>query len=130
MDAKRLLIVDDEPDFRALVATVGRQRGWTVSEHSTGREMIAKMEQDDAVDAIVLDIVMPDMDGIEAIRALSELARDVAVLIVTGRSVLYGNMARQIGTVSGVNVVGVLSKPVSMDELGAHLDACDRTARG
>lgn len=120
---RNLLVVDDEPAFRAFISKVATERGWSVTEASNGQEMIQAIERGPVPNAILLDVVMPDMDGIEAIHRLSEFEIGVSILIVTGRPVLYATIARSLAERADLSVVDVVQKPLRLKELSALLDA-------
>lgn len=85
---KHILIIDDEDDIRdvAQVAleTIG---GWRVSTASTGPEGLAQM-QAEPPDVVLLDVMMPDMDGIEVFRQMRAEPRiqDIPVLLMTAKT--------------------------------------------
>ena len=126
----RLLIVDDEPDFRQLVARIAKERGWRVSEAENGNRMIELLQSGHLPDLAVIDIMMPDMDGIEAIHRLCESHTDIAILLVTGQPLLFATLGAQLGERPDLNIIGSLAKPVPLNELRAHLDRFERAARG
>lgn len=64
-EEKKILIADDDDDFRGIVATKLKNLGFQVTEARNGREAVAAAEED-APDLIVLDVSMPEMDGMEA----------------------------------------------------------------
>ncbi len=85
--SKRILIVDDEDDVRA-IAQLGLEMGahWTVLAASSGREALnlAAAEQPDA---ILLDMMMPDMDGRETLSKLkaNPMTQEIPVILVTAK---------------------------------------------
>ncbi|MGF1626874.1 MAG: response regulator [Alphaproteobacteria bacterium] len=111
-----LLIVDDEPDVRQLVRDVAEPMGWTVTEASSGREL---MDRYAAVvpDAILLDIIMPDMDGIEVLNWLAEQRTSARIAVMTGYSATYTEVASALGTSQGLNIAHNLHKPFSISDL-------------
>ena len=83
-DMARILIVDDSPEVRVALTATLEDAGHTVIEASDGREAVAQAAAIQP-DAIVLDINMPDLDGIGALRAIraDRLTRDVPVVMLT-----------------------------------------------
>ena len=65
----RVLVVDDEPSIVDAVATSLRYEGFTVDEAMTGRKALAQA-QEDPPDLVVLDVMLPDLDGLEVTRRL------------------------------------------------------------
>jgi two-component system OmpR family response regulator len=84
-DAARILVVDDEPSIVDSVATVLRYEGFEVSEATTGRKALA-LVQEEAFGLVVLDVMLPDLDGFEVTRRMREDGIEVPVLFLTARS--------------------------------------------
>jgi len=84
-DAKRglILVVDDEDALRRAFARTLEDAGFEVAQAGTGREALALLESN-RFDTIVSDITMPNMTGIELLRAVRERDRDVPVILITG----------------------------------------------
>jgi signal transduction histidine kinase/ActR/RegA family two-component response regulator len=83
----RLLVVDDEDQVREITARCLRRQGFAVETACDGREAIEKFQaQPDAFRAVVLDLLMPGMDGVEAFRALRDIRPGVRVLLMSGYS--------------------------------------------
>ncbi|NQU74153.1 MAG: response regulator, partial [Candidatus Omnitrophica bacterium] len=78
-------IIDDEIDVREFVASFFRKRKIDVITASNGKEAIDLVKKQ-RPNLILLDIKMPDMDGIEALRQIREKDKDVTVIMVTGKS--------------------------------------------
>lgn len=120
-----LLIVDDEPDVRQLVRDVAEPMGWTVSEASSGRELMDRYA-DIVPDAILLDIIMPDMDGIEVLNWLAEQRTSARIAVMTGYSATYTEVASALGTSQGLNIAHNLHKPFSIADLRRALSVVAR----
>jgi two-component system, OmpR family, response regulator len=80
---KHVLIVDDEPEIRELLACALARRGWRVSQAENGRDACQRMREDPA-DLIVSDLQLEEGDGLQAIRDLKTMRADVPVLLLTG----------------------------------------------
>ena len=80
----RLLIVDDEQDVRDFAANFFRKRKIDVDTAANGQEAIDKVERV-KMDLVLLDIKMDGMDGIETLKRLKDLDKDMKVIMVTGR---------------------------------------------
>lgn len=86
--SRTVLVVDDEPDNVELARVVLRRSGYRVLTASDGVEALAVWEREAAaIDLVVLDIVMPRMDGAETFRRLRQRAADLPVLFATGYDV-------------------------------------------
>ena len=85
--SEKVLLVDDEQDFLDSLAERMRARGMDVSTTTSAEEAIKKAETE-SYDAIVLDLMMPEMDGIEVLQAIKEKRPDVGVILLTGYATL------------------------------------------
>ena len=115
--SQRILVVDDEPSIIDAVATSLRYEGFEVSQAVNGRQALS-MAQESPPDLIVLDVMLPDLDGLEVTRRLREDGIRVPVLFLTARDATEDKIAGL--TVGGDDYV---SKPFSLDELIAGLRA-------
>jgi two-component system, OmpR family, response regulator len=120
----RVLVVDDEPSIVDAVATSLRYEGFEVDEASTGRTALASA-QERAPDLIVLDIMLPDLDGIEVTRRLRADGIRVPVLFLTARDAVEDKVAGL--TVGGDDYV---TKPFSLAEIVARTHAILRRTSG
>lgn len=77
----RILVADDAPDIRHLVAFILRKRGYTILEASAGDEALALIRQEQP-DLAVLDVLMPGLTGLEVVAALAEDAATAAIPVV------------------------------------------------
>jgi DNA-binding response OmpR family regulator len=115
--AHRVLVVEDEEDIASpLVHTLERE-GYLVDRANTGRQAI-ELATAQGHDIVILDLGLPDMDGLEVCRALREAGYDGAVLMLTARS---GELDRVVGLDSGAD--DYLAKPFGLAELLARLRA-------
>ena len=81
---RRILVVDDEPSIVDAVATALRYEGFEVEESLTGRGALAAVAATEP-DLVVLDWMLPDLDGIEVGRRLREQGSKTAILFLTAR---------------------------------------------
>ena len=115
----RVLVVEDEPDLRASVVKALREDQYAVDEASDGEAGLFKAEGA-AYDAVVLDIMLPGIDGWEVLRRL-RATRKTPVLFLTARDSVQDRVR---GLDSGVD--DYLVKPFDLDELLARLRALIR----
>lgn len=113
----RLLIVDDEPNIRELLATSLRFAGFDVSTAADGRSAL-QAAADDEPDLVVLDVMLPDLDGFAVTQRLRERGQHAPVLFLTARDATADKVAGL--TVGGDDYV---TKPFSLDELVARIRA-------
>lgn len=107
----RILVVEDEPAISDIVATALRYQGHTVTEADHGRTALALATETD-FDLIVLDVLLPGLDGFEICRQLRDRGRFMPVLFLTA---LDEQQDRIKGFVTGGD--DYLAKPFSVDEL-------------
>jgi|AP95_1055475.scaffolds.fasta_scaffold84846_2 DNA-binding response OmpR family regulator len=111
-----LLVVDDEPRFRDFVKNVAVKLGFDVECASDGQEFKILCDANHP-DVVVLDIVMPGIDGVELVQWLAERGKQVHVVIVTGFAPNYAVLAKKLGQAKGLLSVTTLTKPVKMAAL-------------
>lgn len=113
----RILVVEDYPPVRTAVVSALRESGYAVDEVATGDAGLARgLERD--YDVIVLDLMLPGLDGLSLLRALRERERTSHVLILTARDTLEEKTA---GLDLGAD--DYLVKPFEMEELLARVRA-------
>jgi CheY-like chemotaxis protein len=108
--ARRVLIADDTLTDRFVLRWFVESCGGVVREACSLREVTAII-QEWGPDVLVLDIVMPDSDGIEIMRQLRALRCELPLLLVTAWHGLL-KPAYNLGTAYGLNVIDVIAKPV------------------
>jgi len=118
----KVLVVDDEPNIRELVQVALKFHGCAVTTSATGMEALALAEATDP-DLIVLDVVLPDIDGFEVCRRLRANDNDVPVIFLTARDTTSD-------TVTGLTLGGddYITKPFSVEALVARVRAVLRRA--
>jgi CheY-like chemotaxis protein len=99
----RILVIDDEPAVCSAIRTVLEQEGYTVIAAEGGHGAVEAIEAF-AFDAVVVDIFMPDMDGLQTIRIFHETAPEVPIIAMSGYAFRGGSaapdffgMARELG---------------------------------
>ncbi len=113
--ARTVLVVDDEPSIVDAVGTALRYEGFTVEEATSGRGTLAAVRRHPP-DAIVLDVMLPDLDGLEVTRRLRVEGIRVPVLFLTARDALEDKLAGL--TVGGDDYV---TKPFALAEVIARV---------
>jgi DNA-binding response OmpR family regulator len=109
----RLLIVDDENDVREFAANFFRKRKIDVATASSGEEALTLL-QSEKPDLILLDVKMQGMDGIETLRRIRQLDKDMKVIMVTGKKPEEENCG---GRCSEYGALDYINKPLELDEL-------------
>lgn len=121
----KIFVIDDEPFALRLVGHQLRALGFTaVTAHAQASRAVQALEQDrTAADVILLDLQMPEMDGIELVRHLARLRFAGAIIFISGEDERIVQTASRLATAHALNVVGALLKPVQPDALRRLLDA-------
>jgi two-component system KDP operon response regulator KdpE len=117
----RVLVVDDEPNILGTLAPLLRARGYEVSTAMSGRSAIATAEREKP-DLIVLDLGLPDMDGVEVCRTVRESA-NVPIVVLSARGA-EGDKVRALD--AGAD--DYVTKPFGAEELLARVRAALRRA--
>ena len=121
-DSKRVLIIDDEPEFSRFVERVASDLGYRAVVAATAEAFRSEYRAAQP-DVIVLDIVMPDQDGIELVQWLIGQGCRARILIISGYGSGFAHAAKTIAEVKGNLTVSQLQKPIKLAELRAQLQA-------
>ncbi|WUL28114.1 response regulator transcription factor [Streptomyces sp. NBC_00353] len=118
----RALVVDDEPDLTEVLAGALTSEGWNVRTAANGSSALATARVF-RPDAVVLDWMLPDMDGLRVLRELHRESRDICVLFLTARDAVEDRIA-------GITAGGddYVTKPFSLEEVLARLRGLLRRA--
>ncbi|WSY96976.1 response regulator transcription factor [Streptomyces sp. NBC_00873] len=118
----RVLVVDDEPDLTEVLAGALSGEGWQVRTAADGASALATAREF-RPDAVVLDWMLPDLDGLRVLRELRREAREVCVLFLTARDAVEDRIA-------GITAGGddYVTKPFSLEEVLARLRGLLRRA--
>ena len=125
MESLEVLVVDDEPDMGEFVSDALEALGHECRQACDKNEFCETFN--DGFDVIMLDLFLPDADGIELLRLLSEAKSGAHVIFMSGKDRSILNAAQRLATDQGVPVLGTLQKPFTVDELGALIDRFDQT---
>jgi len=122
-DIARILVVDDEQDLRDLLATSLRFAGFEVSTARTGAAALESVASE-RPDLVLMDVMMPVMDGLGAVRRMRARGDDMPVIFLTARD-------GADDAVAGLTVGGddYMTKPFSLAELVARIHAVLRRTR-
>jgi two-component system, OmpR family, response regulator len=120
----RVLLVEDDATLRAQLGASLREAGYAVDEADNGRDAL-HLGQTESLDAVVLDLGLPLLDGLSVLRRWREGGRLVPVLILTARDGWHEKVA---GIDAGAD--DYLTKPFHMEELLARVRALIRRAQG
>jgi two-component system response regulator AtoC len=118
-EKETILVVDDEPSIRKYLQTLLEVDGFEVDAVSSGKEALDKINEGSRPDFIVLDVLMPEMNGLETLRQIIQIDRSLNVLMLS--------CSNEVGTVVEAIRLGAydyLTKPFEKTELDAALLKC------
>ncbi len=111
-----VLIVDDEQEFRETISQRLQNRGFTVNTAANGKEALDNLEGY-IYDAIVLDMLMPEMDGIETLKRIRQTHPEMQIILLTGHATVQkGVEAVKLGAMD------FLEKPADIETLAAKIE--------
>lgn len=114
-----VLIIDDEADMSEFVADAASALGYTAISVSDADEFVRAYST--AFDVIILDLFMPKLDGIEIIRFLHENRSGASIILMSGKDKSILHSASELAAERNIEVLGVLEKPFTIDQLEAIL---------
>ena len=118
MSPVKILVVDDEPAVRDSLRRALQLEGYDVELAGDGAEALERIAGENSADAVVLDVSMPRLDGLEACRRLRRDGNSLPVLMLTARDAVSDRVA---GLDAGADDYVV--KPFALEELLARLRA-------
>jgi two-component system OmpR family response regulator len=123
MTKTRVLIVDDEPNIRDLLATSLRFAGFDIQTAANGTAAVAAVTESEP-DIILLDVMLPDMNGFSVTKKLRSAGIQAPILFLTARDEVEDK-------ITGLTVGGddYLTKPFSLDEVVARIQAILRRTK-
>jgi len=113
---EKILVVDDEPSIRKYLQTLLEVDGFEVETVSSGREALTMVSGGVRPDFIILDVLMPELNGIETLKELMQIDRSLNVLMLS--------CSNEVGTVVEAIRIGAhdyLTKPFEKSELDAAM---------
>jgi CheY-like chemotaxis protein len=113
--ANTILVVDDDPQVRATIVRALHALGYLTGEAADGEAALAALSAAEPPSLVILDYVMPGMDGAETARAIAAIDPDLPIVFSTGHAAL-----RALRAAAGEDAA-VLEKPFTLDELDTLL---------
>ena len=113
---KRLLVIDDDADICDFVSQVAKDLGYetaTAIDYAQFKHLCTRIHPT----VVIMDLAMPDKDGIEILRFLSAENSRTEVILMSGMEKKVLESARRLGEQHGLNMKGVLQKPIMIEEL-------------
>lgn len=122
MQVKRLLCVDDDVGVLAIIRKVAEELGFEVEAISNSTRFMTSYVRIKP-DVVTLDLMMPDMDGIELVRWLGDVGSNATVIIISGGHSMFASLAQKLAVARGALHTSVLRKPFTLADLRAALTA-------
>ena len=121
-----VLLVDDEREFVAILTQRLNKRNYSVTFAQSGKDALAHLEEDKDIEVVILDVKMPELDGIETLMLIKKKWPLVEVIMLTGHSTLDS----AIGAIK-IGAHDYLLKPVEMKQLVSKIEkaACRKRHR-
>ena len=122
MTTHRLLVVDDEPDIGRFIAQVAEDLGYE-TRVTTTPDAFKRSYTDFTPDVVILDVVMPEVDGIELVQFLADNGCAARILVISGYAQRYLHNTKTLGEALGLTSVTAMAKPIELPRLEAFLAA-------
>jgi EAL domain-containing protein (putative c-di-GMP-specific phosphodiesterase class I) len=122
MESNHLLVIDDEPLMASVIGKVARLLGFDVITTDDPSDLRTRLRTW-RPNVIVLDLMMPGLDGFEVLGILKEESSNARILIVSGLDRPMIDAARDLAIRNGLHIFGVLTKPFEIDALSGLLRA-------
>jgi len=118
----RLLMDDDEDELGRLLCRIAEDVGFIARHLTTAHGFLAAIEAEEP-DLVILDLGLPEMDGVELMRVLAERGVHAEVLIMSGSDTRVRHSANRLGEARGLRMAGHVAKPIRVAELREMLAA-------
>ena len=115
-----LWVVDDEEDIAELIAITAKSIGFECKTTTSARGFQRDYDTSSAA-AVVMDIVMPEMDGNELLQWLARQESSPPIVLISGYGGAYLSVAEELGEAKGAVIVGSLLKPINLVDLTSIL---------
>lgn len=124
----RLLVVDDEPSICKVIERVATRLGYAVRTLNHSASFLQTL-RDFQPSLLILDLKMPDADGVQLLQQLRDGQSDAQIIVISGMDQRVLNTAEKLGRSQGLKMVGVLQKPLQRAELERHLSRAMNASR-
>ncbi len=126
---ERLLVIDSDPAYRNLVSEIAKEMGYSVEVSRNGREF-RDSYNDLQPTAIVLDLLLPDEDGIQLLKFLKEESCYARIIVISEVDDRLRNATNTLARAYGLRLIANLPKPIEPDDLRSALDPAATPSRG
>ncbi|HHY74027.1 MAG TPA: response regulator transcription factor [Bacillus bacterium] len=114
---KKVLVVDDEHNIREMIASYLQNEGYETIEAANGKSAVQTVKNEQ-IDIVLLDIMMPEMDGYEALKEIHAIQKNIPVIMLTAKT---DEIDKIVGLEMGAD--DYITKPFSLRELTARMKA-------
>ena len=118
-----VLVVDDEPGLRSVIREYLGEFGYEVLEAADGRAGLQILRANRSVRVAIVDIFMPEMDGLELLSTLRAVGTSARIIAVSGGARLQST-DHPLRVAQMLGAVVALEKPIDMEVLRAHVEGC------
>ena len=118
-EKQKILVIDDEPSIRKYLQTLLEVDGFSVHTVPSGKEALERIGQGERPDYVVLDVLMPEMDGLETLQQLMQLDRSLNVIMLS-----CSNEVTTVVEAIRLGALDYLTKPFEKPELDAAILKC------
>lgn len=126
---RHVLVVDDSELQRQFITELCRTMGiGVVMQAVDGFDAIAQLQSNPQIEAIILDLEMPGMDGVQVLHELARLRQNTSVVLASARESSLLNVVESMGRHLGLRLLGVLQKPIAVEQLIVSLGRFSATA--
>ncbi len=120
-----IFILDDEPDLVDVMGEMAKVAGFDARGFTRGDDFFDQLALENTADLLVLDLNMPEMDGIEVIRKLATLPQPPALILMSGLDLNLLSSVEKLGIEHNLKILGLLKKPVRFKDFLAVLQKHD-----
>lgn len=116
----KLLVIDDEPDIARYIGQVAEELGYEVRV-TTDADTFKHSYDDFNPTVVILDVVMPEVDGIELVKFLAQRNCSARILVISGYAQRYLDNTKTLGEAFGLQSVTAMAKPIELPKLEEFL---------
>ena len=127
MHKRGLLVIDDEKDICEAVCIHAAKIGFEATYSLEGKNIKSLCSEN--IDVVVLDLFVPEIDGVEIIRILAEIDCNAGIILMTGKDANVLQSAMLLAQSRGLNIIGTLNKPFQREELQSLLNKTNATSK-
>lgn len=121
---ENVMVIDDDPVLRAIIDGYFMKRGSTTVYHAAnGQEALDVLASNPSIDLIVNDLNMPQLDGVELLRAFKTAGVSCPIVILSGTIDVVITMAEELAASLELNVVAAIRKPFTVEKMDEVLSS-------